>query len=157
MKLVQWTPGNTRRNTLFGDFDREFENLMSWALTAPSVTETKDQNGGVTRRLTPPMDLVQEKDHYKVHLDLPGLRKDDIEVTFQDGVLTIRGERKSEQKEEKDGKVVRQERYVGTFERTLRLPEKIDAPKVTARFEDGVLELTLPFLPEAQPVRLQIQ
>lgn len=156
MKLVQWTPGSARRNSLFEDFDREFENLMSWAL-APSVAETKTPNGEVTRRLTPPMDLVQEKDHYRAHLDLPGLRKDDIEVTFQDGVLTVRGERKTEQKEEKDGKVVRQERYVGTFERTLRLPEKIDATKVTARFEDGVLELTLPFLPEAKPVRLQIQ
>jgi HSP20 family protein len=103
------------------------------------------------------MDLVQAKDHYEIRLDLPGLKKEDIEVTYQDGVLTVRGERKQEEREEKDGTVVRQERYRGTFERTLRLPEKVDAARISARFEDGVLELDLPLLPEAKPVRLQIQ
>ena len=157
MKLVQWTPGTvSRKNPLWSDFDREFENLISWAFN-PAVTETAGNDGRTTRRLTPPMDLVEEKDHYEIRLDLPGMKKEDIEVTFQDGVLTIRGERKQEEREEKDGKVVLRERYHGTFERTLRLPEKVDAAKVAARFEDGVLKLNLPLLPEVQPIRLQIQ
>ena len=157
MKLVQWTPGTiARKSPVWSEIDRDFENLMSWAF-GPAVTEGSTTEGQATRRLTPPMDLVQAKDHYEIRLDLPGLKKEDIEVTYQDGVLTVRGERKQEEREEKDGAVVRQERYRGTFERTLRLPEKVDAARISARFEDGVLELDLPLLPEAKPVRLQIQ
>lgn len=156
MKLVQWTPGTlARKNAVWPEFDREFENLMSWAL-GPAIAETP-ANGTTTRRLLPPMDLVEEKGRYLVRFDLPGLKKEDLEVTFQDGLLTVRGERHEEKREESEGKVVRQERYTGTFERSLRLPEKVDATRVVARFEHGVLELELPFLPEAQPVRLQIQ
>ena len=158
MKLVQWTPGTLApKNPLWSDIDRDFENLMSWAF-GPALTESSTSNGRVTRRLTPPMDLFEGKDHYEIRFDLPGLKKEDIDVTYQDGVLTVRGERKQEAREEEEGgKVVRQERYRGTFERTLRLPEKVDASRMSARFEDGVLELNLPLLPEAKPVRLQIQ
>ncbi len=68
------------------------------------------------------MDWVEEKDHYRVTFDLPGLSKDNLELTYQDGVLTLKGERSQEKEEHKEGRVVRQERFRGTFERTVRLP-----------------------------------
>jgi HSP20 family protein len=149
MRLIQWTPtAPVRSPNGWQDIDREFDRLMNWALggTVPD-----------TRATMPAMDWVEEKDHYRVTFDLPGLSKEDLELTYQEGVLTVKGARKHESEESKEGRVVRQERFRGTFERTVRLPEKVDANRIEAKFQNGVLELTLPFLPEAKPHRLQIQ
>ena len=117
-----------------------------------------DRENGLAGRLSsaPAMDVVEEKDHYLVHLDLPGLNKDEIQITFEDGILTVRGERKGES-ETKDGRIYRKERFSGSFERTLRLPEKVDAEKMDAALKNGVLEIRLPFVPEAQPRRIEIK
>ncbi len=150
MNLVPWTP---KQSGLISD--RDFDQLFNWAFGTPA-------KGSVTtsRSFMPAIDFVEEKDRYVIHVDLPGLSKDEIDLSFQDGVLSIRGERKdskAETTEEEGTKVLRRERIFGTFERRVRLPENVDASKISARFENGVLALEVPFLPEAQPVKLQIQ
>jgi HSP20 family protein len=103
------------------------------------------------RRWVPAMDLVETQDHFVVRADLPGLTQDDISIELEDNVLTISGERKREEKTEKEG-YFRLERASGQFARSLTLPEGIDAEGVTAEFKDGVLEVRIP-KPEARKPR----
>ncbi|MCA9727851.1 MAG: Hsp20/alpha crystallin family protein [Candidatus Eisenbacteria bacterium] len=149
MRLIQWTPQTLARQSSWNDIDREFDRMMSWAFG----NDVPESSGA----MTPAMDFVEEKDHFRVALDLPGLTKEDIEVTMHDGVLTVRGERKAETEEKQEGRLVRRERFRGTFERTMRLPKKVDANKIEATFRNGVLELNIPFAAEAQPIRLQLK
>lgn len=147
MRLIQWTPQTVSRTNGY-EVDREFDRLMNWAFGSSLPSEPMT---------VPPMDFVEESDRYRVSMDLPGFSKDDLDVTIDDGVLTIRGERKSENEETKDGKVVRRERFRGTVERSLKLGKKVDSTKIEASYRNGVLELVIPFAPEAQPVRLQLK
>lgn len=149
MRLIQWAPQTASRTNGWNEIDREFDRLMNWAFGSSLTSETATS--------VPPMDFVEESDHYRVSMDLPGFSKDGLDVTIDDGVLTIRGERKSENEETKDGKVVRRERFRGTVERSMRLGKKVDSTKVEASYRNGVLELVIPFAPEAQPVRLQLK
>src|SRR5881396_688767 len=86
---------------------------------------------------TPALDLYQNNDNVIVRVELPGMRKEDIEISLQDGMLTISGERKSEGAE--GDKAERTERYVGKFRRSISLPTQVDASKVTATYRDGIL------------------
>jgi HSP20 family protein len=90
-----------------------------------------------------------------VRADLPGLGHDEVEITFQDGVLTIKGEKKQDERLE-NHRLHLQERFHGSFARNLRLPERVDADKIEATMKDGVLELVLPFVPEVQPRKIQV-
>jgi len=107
------------------------------------------------------LDVKETETAYHVSADLPGLSEKDIEITFDDGLLTIRGEKKAERDEKKDnGKketwhVV--ERSYGSFARQLTLPVNIDADKIEAKFEKGVLQLLLPKLPVEQTAARKIQ
>jgi HSP20 family protein len=106
---------------------------------------------------TPQMDVHENKDAYKVRLDLPGLEKKDIQVSVQDNVLTVRGERRN-QSEDKDEKGTwhRVERYSGSFERSLRLGSGVDAGAVKADYKDGVLSVTIPKKEAAKPKTIDI-
>ena len=111
-----------------------------------------------TRGWMPALDLVERDDAYEVHLDVPGIDPKDIEVTLQNDLLIVRGERKTAH-EEKDaeGKVHRRESWEGRFERSIRLPGGVNAGKVKAKGKDGVLEITLPKAQEAIGRRIQIE
>src|SRR5438874_9139753 len=98
---------------------------------------------------TPALDLYQNNDNIVAVIELPGMRKEDIEISLQDGMLTISGERKSETAE--GDKAERTERYVGKFRRSISLPTQVDASKVTATYRDGILTVTLPKAEEAKP------
>ncbi len=111
--------------------------------------------GTAVRRWIPAMDLVETQDHFVVRADLPGLSQDDISIELEDNVLTISGERKREEKTEKEG-YFRLERASGQFARSLTLPEGIDAEAVTAEFKDGVLEVRVPKPEERKPRRVSI-
>jgi HSP20 family protein len=82
------------------------------------------------------------------------MRKEDIEISLQDGMLTISGERKSETVEGE--KAERTERYVGKFRRSISLPTQVDSSKVTATYRDGILTVTLPKAEEAKPKQIQV-
>lgn len=92
---------------------------------------------------TPSIDIREETDAYVFDADLPGLTKDDVDVTFEDNVLTVSGERRFEEKET-EGEYRRVERRYGKFTRSFALPSQVDADKVEAAFQDGVLRVRVP-------------
>lgn len=104
----------------------------------------------------PAVDIVEEKDRFVLRADVPGVAREDIQVAMEDGVLTISGERKTENREEAEG-VKRFERVTGTFYRRFTLPETADAESIAARSANGVLEVTIPKQPEVQPRRITVE
>ena len=103
----------------------------------------------------PALDVQEDKDNFVVRAELPGLKREDIEVSLHDGALSISGERKTEVKQEGVA-VHRQERHYGKFERTLTLPTPVAADKITAQYKDGVLTVTLPKIEEAKPKKIDV-
>ena|SRR6516165_4965180 len=103
---------------------------------------------------SPVLDLYENNDNVVAVLELPGLRKEDIEISLHDGTLTIAGERKSSSSNGE--KAERTERYVGSFRRSITLPAQVDANKVGATYRDGILTVTLPKAEEAKPRRIQV-
>lgn len=104
----------------------------------------------------PKVDLSETKDAIVVKAEIPGVEQKDIEVSLQDGYLTIKGE-KLEEKEEKDKRYHRVERTHGAFARALRLPSAVDASKVTATFKDGVVTVTMPKSMEAKGTTIPVK
>ena len=104
----------------------------------------------------PQIDVRREKDRVVVRCDLPGLSPDDVKLRIEDGALLIEGERKSESESESGG-VMRTERYFGQFQRCIPLPDGATSDKAEARFENGVLEVTIPTPQRPQGQQIQIQ
>lgn len=115
------------------------------------------QQGEAATRWAPALDALQEDGDIVVRAELPGVRPEDVEVTFHNGVLTISGERKAEQEKEGSGYYVRERRY-GSFRRSMTLPQGTDDSKIHARFQDGVLEVRVEGAAAVQePKRIQIE
>jgi HSP20 family protein len=108
-----------------------------------------------SQRWAPAMDLVEADDHFVLKADLPGLADDDVNIEVQDGTLTISGERKSETEKREKG-WYRVERSFGRFNRSLSLPEGVDADRIEASFDKGVLEVRIPKPEERKPRRIEI-
>jgi HSP20 family protein len=108
--------------------------------------------------LFPHLDVKENDTAILIEAELPGLAEENVDLTLQDGILSITGEKKFEQSEEKDSYHVKERRY-GSFQRMLRLPDTVDEEKVEAKFEKGVLKVTLPKKPEAvrQPKKIEIK
>jgi HSP20 family protein len=123
------------------DFNRLFNSL--WEQPAAA------------QRWLPAMDLVETEDHYLLKADLPGMRQDDVAIEFNDGTLTISGERNAEYEREEKG-FVRLERSFGKFSRSLTLPDGIDPDRIDASFHDGVLEVTIPKPEQRKPRRIAV-
>jgi HSP20 family protein len=104
-------------------------------------------------RWTPALDVYQDKDQFTVVAELPGLKKEDIELSLQDGVLTVSGERKQEKTSEEG---YRNERFFGRFQRNVTLPTGVDGNKVKATYEDGILKVVLPKAEEAKPKKIDV-
>jgi len=104
---------------------------------------------------SPALDLYDQKDDFVVTVELPGMKKEDIAISLHDGVLTVTGERKHEFEGE-EGKTFRSERYFGKFQRSVTLPARVDASKVTASYKDGILSITLPKAEEAKPRHIEV-
>ncbi len=112
--------------------------------------------GDRERGWAPAVDMIDHKEEIVLRADLPGLDEKDIEVTVQDGTLTVRGERK-EEKEEKKEDYYYSERTYGAFTRTLMLPTGVDPDKVKATFSKGVLEVHLPKAKEAEGKKIEVK
>jgi HSP20 family protein len=104
---------------------------------------------------TPALDLYQNNDNVVAVVELPGMRKEEIDIALHDGTLTVSGERKSEVGTA--DKAERSERYVGTFRRSITLPTRVDPNKVSATYKDGILTITLPKAEEAKPKQIQVK
>jgi HSP20 family protein len=146
-------PLNTMRRVM-DDMDRLFEGMgfgRSPLLGRQSAAGLSPSEGSawapLSRELegswTPALEIVEREQNLVIRADLPGMRREDIEVDVTDELLTISGERKKEQSESREG-FIRSERSYGRFSRTLALPEGVSGEGVTATFKDGVLEIVLP-------------
>ncbi len=103
---------------------------------------------------SPALDLYQNADNVVAVVELPGMRKEEIEISLHDGTLTISGERKSESVEGE--KSERTERVAGKFRRTVTLPTRVESDKVNATYRDGILTVTLPKAEDAKPKQIQV-
>ncbi len=140
-----------RRGAGFMDpFRREMEDLF-----AKFFTE-EGGNGSALHVWAPRVDVTETDKEIRVRADLPGVEAKDIEVTVADGVLILRGEKK-EEKEEKKENYYRSERFVGRFHREVPLPPGADADKIAATSAKGVVTVTIPKKPEAQPKKIAVQ
>jgi len=120
---------------------------------------TRSSNGKETMIVadwTPSVDISETEGEYQIKAEIPDVKKEDVKVTLEDGVLTIQGERKHE-KEEKGKKYHRIERSYGSFVRTFSLPDVIDDDKVKAEFKDGILNLHLPKSEKAKPKAIEVK
>jgi HSP20 family protein len=104
----------------------------------------------------PAVDIVEEKERFVLRADLPGVTASEIDVSMDDGVLTIAGQRSSPAHDDTAG-VRRFERAIGRFQRRFSLPDTADAERIAARTADGILEVTIPKLPEVQPRRIAVE
>ena len=145
MTIVRWEPLR-ELNSLQSEMNRLFNTVFD----TPSGT-----SGNVLRRWMPAMDLVESGDHFVLRADLPGMGEDDVNIEFEDGTLTVSGERKSEHEEGNEG-FHRVERSFGRFSRSLTLPQGIDPEAVTASFDRGVLEIRIPKPEQRKPRKIAI-
>ncbi len=146
MALIRWEPARELQT-----IQQEMNRLFGAAFDYQAGTASGDS----PRRWIPAMDLVEEDDHFVLRADLPGIQESDVNVEFQDNVLTLSGERKSEHEERKGG-YYRLERASGGFSRSLTLPEGVDPEGIKASFKSGVLEVRVPKPEERKPRRVAI-
>lgn len=104
----------------------------------------------------PAVDVIDEKDKLRIKADLPGIKKEDVVINIEDGVLSIKGERENE-KEEKNKNYYRRECFYGVFERSISLPAEVDIEKAEANYKDGVLEIILPKKEEFKPKQIKVK
>ncbi|MDJ0879763.1 MAG: Hsp20/alpha crystallin family protein [Halieaceae bacterium] len=104
----------------------------------------------------PRVDIKDKDDHFEITAELPGVAKDDIHLTLHDGVLTLEAEARQEDKEEKDGKIIRQERRYGKIMRSFTLGNEVHEEDISADFSDGVLTLKAPKRVETAPTKRRI-
>ena len=143
MALVTYEPMNVL-NQLRREMDRLFE--------------TEPPSGGMVTAAdwVPAVDIKETDKAFIITADVPGVDPKDIEVNMENGVLTIRGERKEEKEEEKEG-YKRIERVRGTFYRRFTLPDTADAEKISAKSKNGVLEITIPKQEKVQPRKITVE
>lgn len=115
-------------------------------------------NRDLSSRMWPLVDIVEEKDQYTIRADIPGMKKEDIDVSIEGDLLTIKGE-KREEHEQKEGEYSHLERSYGSFTRSFTLPEHVDKQKVDAAYKNGVLELKLnkTQAPERKPQKVEVK
>lgn len=103
---------------------------------------------------SPAVDLYEDKDNLIVKAELPGMKKEEIDVSLHEGALTISGERKIEREEK--GETYRSERFFGRFQRSVMLPSAVEESKVSASYKEGILTITLPKSEEAKPKQIEV-
>ena len=146
MNLIKWDPFreledvSSRLNRIFG---------------RPLARTRQDNEMLATADWMPSVDISETDAAYLIKGEIPGVRKEDVKVTLQDGMLTIQGERKQE-KEEKNKKFHRVECSYGNFVRSFRVPDDADASAVKAEFKDGMLNVTLPKSAKAKPKSVDV-
>ncbi|PSQ96254.1 MAG: heat-shock protein [Bacteroidetes bacterium SW_9_63_38] len=141
------------RNRGLNDLQREIDRMFDRFLPSES-----QDNGDSSRQAVwaPRTDLVETEDAYRMHLDLPGVQKDDLTINYQDHQLTISGERASPQTGENE-EYVRVERPFGHFYRSFPLPRTVNAEQIGASYESGVLTIHVPKTDAVKPRQIEIQ
>lgn len=146
MELVRFNPFatapsiNSRINRMFDDFFTDSGRLVSNSVKSWS----------------PEVDIYEEAGKVVIKADLPGIEKKDIAINVEDGILTLKGERKTDEKSDEKN-IYRRERFYGSFERAFRLSPNTDADKIEAEFKNGVLHITIPNAVEPAGKEISIQ
>ncbi len=136
---------------------RELEDMQDRVLRALRLGQTGDgQQSLVVADWSPSVDISEDDKEYLIKAELPEVKKEDVKVTVENGVVSIRGERKFE-KEEKNKKFHRVERSYGSFQRSFSLPEDADSSKVTAEYKDGLLQVRLGKNEAKQPKQVEVK
>ena len=147
----EWTmwPTLDRLSNLRNDLDTLFDMPMFG---------TFGRAGQLLSGWSPALDLYQNNDNVVAVVELPGMKKENIEISLHDGTLTIAGERKHEASNGngESQNAERSERYIGKFRRSITLPVRVDANKVNATYRDGILTVTLPKAEEAKPKQIKV-
>ena len=142
MSLVRYEPVN-----LFDQFNREI-NRFFYNTRAQSAANEE-------HNWAPAVDIREEDKRYLLIADIPGVKRDDVEITLEDGVLTVKGERASETGETREG-FRRKERIHGTFMRQFTLPDTVNADNISAAVNDGVLEIEIPKQDKPEPKKISV-
>jgi HSP20 family protein len=147
-RYPQWSGRGLQSDPVRQIFDRLFDgNLFHDSAT--------DESSVVTSQWSPLVDIKEEADRFVVYADIPGVDPQDIEVQMDKGLLTVKGERSSEQTLETE-RYSRTERVHGSFHRRFALPDSADPEGITASGHNGVLQITIPKRPETTPRRIQV-
>jgi HSP20 family protein len=142
MALVRYQPVN-----LFEQFNNEINRYL---------VDAHDAAANQEHDWSPAVDIREDENSYVLTADIPGVKRDDIEVTQEDGVLTLKGERKQETEVSTED-YRRRERVYGNFRRQFSLPDTVDADNINASAHDGVLEISIPKQAKAEPRRITVK
>jgi HSP20 family protein len=148
MSLVRWDP--------FADVDSLFNRMLplsfaSWPRLSPASSSAKLE-------WAPSADISETEKEYLIRAELPAVKKEDVQVTFDDGMLTIKGERK-QQKEDKNEKYHRTESFYGSFERRFSLPDNVNSEAIRCETKDGILIVHIPKteVTKSRPKQIAVQ
>lgn len=147
MNTLIRTPHGAVARRFGDDFDNLFEGFFR-----PMRWDGEPVNEG----LVPALDVVERDNEFVVKAEMPGVKKDDIEVSLENGILTVSAETVSETEQKEGDRVIRQERRYGKYIRSLRIGKDIDEKHVKAVYKDGVLELTLPKAETVKPKKISV-
>jgi len=142
MNVIRWEP--------FREVDELFRQY------SPLFSRALRRNGGEAGEWTPVADISETDQEYVIKAELPEVKKEDVKVTLDNGIMTIAGERKY-QKEQNDASEIRIESFYGTFSRSFSLPDNIDAKGIRAETKDGVLRVKIPKIQAATPKSVSIE
>lgn len=145
MSLIRFTPYG------YSDLQEQANRLFD-QLTGAERNQSEGLGGGM---FTPPVDVREDADAYHITLEAPGMRREQLDITLQENVLTVRGQKEQKQRDE-EGQYRRIECSYGSFARTLTLPRNVDGSGVTANLHDGLLQVRLPKHEEAKPRQINI-
>ena len=151
MTLLHYGPWNTMER-----LHRQIDQIVGDTFSAPQAS---NQGGVANERAAawiPSVDIHEEPGQFIVQADLPGVQPKDISVTADNGVLTLSGQRRAEQREQQKG-CSRLERVEGTFLRRFTLPEDVKTDDIRAHYSNGVLEVSIPKTPASEPRRVNIE
>lgn len=146
MNLIKWNPFNELE---------DISNRLNQIFGRPAVQPETGQQMLKVADWAPSVDISETDKAYLIKAEIPGVKKEDVKVTIDDGMITIQGERKME-KEEKDKKFHRIERSYGSFVRSFRLPDGVDESKAKAEFKDGMINVTLPKSEKAKTKAVEV-
>jgi len=152
MTLVKFNP---MRDLV--DFERELNRMFNSFENRFGISKSKDEDNEYENAVWMPLtDIYEDKEKYTLKLDLPGIKKEDVKISFVDGKLSISGER-SQESEHKDSKCHRIERSFGKYYRSFNLPEHVQSEKINAEFKDGQLTISVPKVEETKPKEIEIK
>jgi len=154
MSLIRWNPVHELDRwpsdfiSVQRDINRLFDNFLR---SGSPVEETM-----ATSYFAPAVDIAEQENEYVVKVELPGVAKDEVKISVESNILTIKGEKKQE-KEEKNKNFHRVERSYGSFQRSFTLPSTVKNDKIDAVFNNGILTITMPKSEEAKPKQIEVK